>query len=331
MGRIRTIDNVREVLEVELDAALKNPGEIFGYARYGDGTQWAQLDHLSGGLQRKKYMVLAGYPKIGKSMWAAAVIPFVAEQAVVDDKVVRVCTLETTEEIYMGRMAAIIADILEPKNIRRGMLTADEERRYRSALKYLSSLPIEFLSFGKDMTFKETMVPGGSGVSIDDVKNFVIGGGDTFWWVVDHIGLLRDVDGNKDTYTRTVNLNDKLTDLAHEECTGLVVTHLTRDSRGKRPTLGSIAGADQIGRNLDVGLLIDRPLMDRELSPEEAEAYRDGEPAFLQFYSRNEGMGVVPMWWRHGYASFRELVLAPGVEVPMPKTKTKKKVANGSG
>lgn len=329
MSKIRTISTVREALEHQLNIAMQHPGEIFGYARYGDGQQWVQLDHLTGGWQRNSYTVLAAYPKVGKSMFAAALIPFAAEQAVAEDKVVRVCTLETTEEVYMRRMAAIIADIPDPKNIRRGMLLPEEEEKYRAALKYLSSLPIEFLSFGRDMSFEETMVPGGSGVSIEDVKQFVRQG-DTYLWIVDHIGLLRDTEQSKDTYTRTVSLNDKLTDLAHEECTGMVVTHLTRASRSGRPTLGSIAGADQIGRNLDVGFLIDRPMMDKELSPEEAELYREGEPAFLQFYSRDEGLGVIPMWWRHGYASFRELVLAPGVEVPMPKMKTKKK-ANGSG
>jgi hypothetical protein len=105
----------------------------------------------------------------------------------------------------------------------------------------------------------------------------------------------------------------------------MVITHLTRASRGSRVTLGSIAGADQIGRNLDVGFLIDRPIMDRELSLEEVELYKEAEPAFLQFYSRDEGMGVVPMMWEHKYAAFKELILAPGVEIPLPKTKKKAK------
>jgi hypothetical protein len=325
MGKIRSIAAVRDVLEDQLDAALRNPGEIFGYARYGDGEQWAQLDHLTGGLQRNSYTVLAAFPKVGKSMFAATIIPFVAEQAVAEDKVVRVCTLETTEEVYTRRMAAVMSGIRDPKNIKRGTITPEEEKRYRSALKYLNSLPIEFLSFGRDMEFEETMIPGGSGVTVDDVRDFVHGTGDTFLWVVDHLGLLRNTEQSRDTYTNIVSLNDKLTDLAHNVGTGIVVTHLTRASRGSRPTLGSLAGADQIGRNLDVGLIIDRPIMDMELTGEQVEMYREGEPASLYFYSRDEGMGVVPMWWQHEYACFKELVLAPGVEVPMPKSKKKAK------
>ncbi len=258
-------------------------------------------------------------------MFAATIIPFVAEQAVAEDKVVRVCTLETTEEVYTRRMAAVMSGIRDPKNIKRGTITPEEEKRYRSALKYLNSLPIEFLSFGRDMEFEETMIPGGSGVTVDDVRDFVHGTGDTFLWVVDHLGLLRNTEQSRDTYTNIVSLNDKLTDLAHNVGTGIVVTHLTRASRGSRPTLGSLAGADQIGRNLDVGLIIDRPIMDMELTGEQVEMYREGEPASLYFYSRDEGMGVVPMWWQHEYACFKELVLAPGVEVPMPKSKKKAK------
>lgn len=325
MGRIRTTEEVGKLLFEQLDKAMSNPNDIFGYARYGNGEAWKQLDVMSGGMQEYNLQVLAARPKVGKSMWVSGIIPFVAEQAVEVDKIVRIVTLETTEEAYLMRIAAIMAKINDPMNIRRGKLTPEEATRYKKALKRLQSLPIEFLAIGRELEFEETMIPGNSGVTTNDVWDFVRGNrsreGETFWWVLDHAGLLKNVTQSKDVTSGIVSVIDSMTNLAHSVVTGMVITHLTRASVGGKVTLASLAGADQWGRNLDVGLLIERPMMDRELEPEDVALFDEGEPAFMHFFSRNENMGVIPMMWKHKQASFEELVLAPGVEIPMPVTK----------
>lgn len=321
MGNKTAADTSRE-LEIELEQALANPNEIFGYARYGDGEKWSNWDNMTGGIQPNNLSVLAARPKRGKSMLASAWVPLVAQQAMAEGKIVRVVTLEMKRKSYQRRMAAILAGIKDPMNIRRGMLDEEERERYLDALKLLSCLPIEYLSNEEDLTEKESMIQGNSSVTFKDVQRFI--GPDTFWWVLDHIGLLSDLSEYGDVTTSIYSLANKLANLAHRRATGLVITHLTRASTGAMPTIESIAGSDQVGRNADQIFLLSRPFMDApDLSDEDKKLTEEGEPAFLQAYSRDEGSGIDVLWWDKKLASFDELSLPPDATIPVPKKKKK--------
>lgn len=320
-----------EALFAELDAALANPNEIFGYGRYGDGRRWVQLDKMTGGLQPNSFAVVAARPKRGKSMWVSDLVPLIARQALDEDKVVRVISLEMPRLPYQRRMAAIMAGIPDPKNIRRGFLTEDEQRRYRRALTDLANLPIEYLSVEKELDEEESMQFGNSPITFRDVADFVRGKGDTYWWSLDHIGLLSDLNEDGDITRGLFSLANKLQVLAHTTAAGLVVTHLTRASTGTiaLPTIESIAGSDQVGRNADQIFLLSRPYMDAgAISEEDRASIESGEPAFLQFYSRDEGGGLLLLWWKSEYAHFDEMEVPPDVSildaVPLPERTRKR-------
>jgi hypothetical protein len=137
---------------------------------------------------------------------------------------------------------------------------------------------------------------------------------------------LSDLSAFGDVTTSIYNLANKLAGIAHTVATGMVITHLTRLSVGTMPTIESIAGSDQVGRNADQIFLLSRPFMDApDLSEEDRELTKDGEPAFLQFYSRDEGSGVDVLWWNNASASFKELILPPDAKVPMPTARKRKK------
>jgi hypothetical protein len=321
---IKTAADTSEELRRELSEARAHPREIFGYARYGDGEKWVRLDVGTGGIQELSLSILASRPKRGKSMLAAAWVPFVAEQAMVEDKVVRVVTLEMRRKSYQRRMAALMAGISNPMNIRRGTLEDDEVSRYLAALKQLEALPIEYLSNEEDLDEDAALVAGNSPVTFDEMSHFIRGRGDTYWWVLDHIGLLSDLSSYGDVTTSIYNLANKLASLAHRASAGLVITHLNRATVGNMPTIESIAGSDQVGRNADQIFLLSRPFMDMpDLSDEDKELVRDGEPAFLQFFSRDEGSGVDVLWWDHERAAFEELYLPEGTSVPLPSKRKK--------
>lgn len=326
MRRVQTAEGVSEALRKEVEQALAHPNEIFGYARYGDGVQWTRLDKATGGIQPKTLGVLAARPKVGKSMLAAGWVPLIAEQAMNEGQVVRVVTLEMSWLSYQRRMAAILAQIRDPMNIRRGTITPEEVKRYNRALDQLASLPIEYLSNETDLTEAEAMKRGGSVITFDDVNRFVRarGGEPTYWWLLDHIGLLSDLNSDGDVTKSIYYLANKLAGLAHQVATGLVITHLTRASVGAMPTIESIAGSDQVGRNADSIMLLSRPFMGAT-DPDDLALIEDGEPAFLQVYSRDEGGGLDVLLWDRHKASFSELVVPEGVEIPMPKSTKKKK------
>lgn len=313
----------KELLE-DFDRALASPNEIFGYGRYGDGRRWANLDKLTGGLQERTLGVLAARPKVGKSMLATDVVPFIAEQALLDEKVVRIISLEMSRKAYQRRMAAIMAGV-NPKNIRTGFADRYEQKRYRTALATLAALPIEYLAVEKDLEEDEAMVEGNSPITIADVIAFVRNKpkGDTYWWLLDHIGLLNDLSAYKDVTTNTYALANKLMSLAHRTAAGLVITHLNRASIGRRPSIESIANSDQVGKCADVLFFLKRPFYEEDISEEDralVEADR-AEPAFLEFQSRDEGGGVVYLLWDMDKAAFDEMQLAPGVRPRMPVTR----------
>src|SRR5258708_8663983 len=108
---MRTEADTSQELRDEWKAAKANPRFIYGYGRYGDGKQWTKLDELTRGLQRYTLAVLAAPPKSGKSMLAAAWVPFIAEQADEVGEGVRIITLETSPQSYQKRMAALMAVI----------------------------------------------------------------------------------------------------------------------------------------------------------------------------------------------------------------------------
>jgi len=210
---MRTAADTSQELRDEWKAAKANPRFIYGYGRYGDGKQWTKLDELTRGLQRYTLAVLAAPPKSGKSMLAAAWVPFIAEQADEVGEVVRIITLETSPQSYQKRMAALMAGIREPKNIKSGMLSVEEEKKYLSALDWLEELPIEYLDNKKDLTEEQALQFGNSPVSFDDMSQFITGvlpfsvkrgsavapppqRKKTYWWLLDHIGLLKDLRGS---------------------------------------------------------------------------------------------------------------------------------------
>src|SRR5260221_32309 len=139
---MRTAADTSQELRDEWKAAKANPRFIYGYGRYGDGKQWTKLDELTRGLQRYTLAVLAAPPKSGKSMLAAAWVPFIAEQADEVGEVVRIITLETSPQSYQKRMAALMAGIREPKKNKRGMFLGGGEEKNIFALFLLGGFPI---------------------------------------------------------------------------------------------------------------------------------------------------------------------------------------------
>lgn len=321
----RTAAETSLELEEELDLALDNPREIFGYANYGE--KWPRLNKMTGGIHENQLGVMAARPKHGKTMLITEWIPPIAEQAILEDKVVKVISLEMSRKAYQRRMAANMAGIKNPMNIRRGMLDAKEQVEYRKALNYLSSLPIEYLANEVELDEEEAMRFGNSSITYEDVAKFVRGNGDTFWWVLDHAGLLKDMGDGQDTTRNMYQLANKMATLAHTVATGMVITHLTRLSVGGMPSIEAIAGTDQWGRNADEIYLLWRPYLGAgELSEEDEEATKDGEPAFLQVVSRDEGSGLSVLWWDKHLVSFSELDIPEGehINIPLPKSSKRK-------
>lgn len=312
MRRAKTAADTSNELRDELRRAMQNPGEFYGYARHSSRDKWIRLDRITGGIQEKTLTILAARPKRGKSMLAASWIPDIAYQAIEQDKVVRVVSLEMQRTSYQRRMAAIMSGITDTKKIKQGTLDIDELMRYERALDELASLPIEYLTNEVDLEDDATFVAGNSSVTFKDMQEFIAGEHDpeereTFWWCLDHIGLLNDLTPEGDLTGSLYAMANKLQLLARQTTAGLVITHQTKASGGAQ-TMESVAGSDQVVRNADFIYILGRPYMDKDLTDAEREEIIDVEPAFLTVFSRDEGGGRVELLWNHHTASFMELL-----------------------
>lgn len=314
----RSSSAISKALLSEWEDARKNPKEVFGFGNYGD--HWPTLNRLTGGIKNKVWTVLASRPKVGKSMMVSGWIPAIAMQARAVNRIVRVVTLETTMKAYQRRTAAIMAGIPNPMNIRRGMLSQQEADDYVGALRFLADLPIEYLSNETTLSEREAMMFGNSSITMKDIKAF-LKQDDTFWWVVDHMGLVNDINAKDPTASMLIAAN-QFAIFAHQYTGGMCVTHLTRASvGGGMPSLEHLSGSDGVGKNADEAFLIWRPWKEaRSLKPEEAEMVKDGEPGLLVVVSREESGGIIPVYWNKRTASFTEYELPDGsFNIPLPK------------
>lgn len=305
---LKTAQQISKELREQYKQARANPREIFGVAHFG--PKWPKLNKLTRGLQDKTFTLLLARQKVGKSTLISQFLPEWGVQAKEAGKVLRVVTLETTMLTYLGRTAAQLAGIKDPLRIRAGMLTVPEQKDYGLALRTLEALPIEFLSNEIDLTEKETMIGGFSGIGMDQIEAFVRQD-DTFLWVVDHVGLInRQGVGGKGTTEQLEGIANRLTIIANRYVGGIGIHHLNRSSLdGGTPGFENIAGTDVFGRNAGAIYWIWRPFFEsRNRTAEDLEMMRamGGDPGLILFKSRSEGNGSVGMFWSNELAAFEE-------------------------
>lgn len=315
-------------LRQELRAARANPKVIFGFAHFG--PEWPLLNERTHGLHPGELGILASQPKVGKSMFLIQIFVAIARQALAEGKgrTVDYITLEMSETNLLRRMACALAGIKDPTSVRTGFITEQEASAYFKALDEIEKLPIRFLSNTRlkgdsALSKDDSMVLGNSSVSVDDVLQFV--SGNTFWWALDHIGLLANV-GSGDTRRDLMVSYNKLMGLAHDTpAAGIVVTHLNRQHAGKFPTMDMLAETSQAAKNADYMFLLSRPAHEAPqlVEPDKAELMRIAEPAYNHFVSRESGEDVFTWIWDVKAAKFREAVLAPGTPLPFIGSKSK--------
>lgn len=264
---------------------------------------------LTRGLQKNTFTLFLARQKVGKSTFISQMLPEWGTQAKDAGKTLRIITLETTMTTYLGRTAANLAGIKDPLRVRAGMLNTDEFNNYKRALETIRDLPIEFLSNEVDLSEKETMIGGYSGIGIDQIEKFVRKS-DTFLWVVDHVGLINRQGQGKGTTEQLEQIANRLTLIANRYVGGIAIHHLNRNSLdGGTPSFENIAGSDVFGRNAGAIYFLWRPFFEsRNRTPEDLEMMNamGGDPGLIIFKSRSEGNGSVGIFWSNEYAAFEE-------------------------
>lgn len=293
------IAEIADELLREVAERRRNPSDIWGYASYGDA--WPTLNKITGGIQEYKMQFLYARMKHGKSNIAAGLLPYIAEQAVDAGKVVRVVSLEMSKTMYVRRMAAILAKVPDPTRILRGQWEEQEEAytRYVQALQYVKTLPIIFWDKPMDTASLERFIAGEFHAKNKPAR-------ETFWWVLDHVGLLTNLSGTTAQYQDQVATANAVMQICHDISTGLIIGHANRAGKDGVPSLSNISGTDQWGKNLDEAWALWRPLMGQIVGEDDGEESGQ-EPAIMQITQRDGPGGNVMLVWDRHYAQFKEV------------------------
>ena len=297
-----SIQEITDELRKEAYERRAAPSDIWGYASYG--KDWPMLNKLTGGIQLNKMQFLYARMKHGKSMVAAALIPAIAAQAADAGKVVRVVSLEMSKKMYVRRMAAILAKVPDGSRILRGDWVGQEEafQRYIDSIDYIATLPIIFWDKPIDTDKLERFIAGDFHAKGSPRR-------ETFWWVLDHVGLLSNISGGSAQYQDQVATANKVMQICHDIATGLIIGHANRAGKDGVPSLSNISGTDQWGKNLDEAWALWRPLMGQVATStdDDDDEEASSEPAIMQITQRDGPGGNVVLVWSKKYAQFREV------------------------
>lgn len=292
---------MQELKNRAVEASL-HPRKVYGYAHYGqyaegpehpvDGDTWLTFDRVTHGIHPHKFVYLAARQKVGKTRFLAGLLPNIAEQ-VPDEQVIRVFTFETSTKMWLQTSAATIAGIPDPTFIDTGELEEEQLDGYLKALDYLDTLPILYYETPMDFDHLRYLVEARKS-----------GARKTFLWVLDHIGLVTDSGIGNDGSSGLRGLSRNISYLCHATATGIIVGHLNRASVGFEPSLASLAGSDNIGRDVDEAFILYR-VWDGMERPEGL--LDDGEPVLLKVESRHYAGRSMWIWWDKRMGQFREL------------------------
>jgi replicative DNA helicase len=305
-GTTQTIGMAGNNLLEKVWTRKKRPKAMWGIAPFG----FATLDMLTGGIQRGWLIFLGARPQVGKSVLAGQVALTVArhfdtwtnrirevvlevdeygdevevERLVLDEagepiykpreewEYVKIITLEMSAETYLKRIACGDSRIPAYK-IDSGVNLSDEEAaRFTEVVTELQSLPIVFWDKQASIKAVEAFLKD---------RNMLTG-----FWILDHIGLFKDVKDNQNFKTGAMgNASNACMDMAHDIAPGMVIAHMNRASESnadKKPTLANFSGADDISKDADLALGVHRPWMFTDVSEEEKSGVQPAELLMLK-------------------------------------------------
>lgn len=209
--------------------ALATPKDVWGLR-----TGWGAYDIELGGAHLSEVILVAGEPKMGKSIWAVqtglqmAGVRFFEGQ-MLDEVPGAIFEMEMTEEALQRRAACALAKV-SARKVMTGRLGHDEQIRFTDALKRVVRAPV-FVSDRTDWTTATVQVEVSRLIRAEGIK----------WVVVDYAGLLKDEADN--LVEREVQISQRLHDIAKLGVAVLVVETLNKGGflqKGPAAVRGSV-------------------------------------------------------------------------------------------
>jgi replicative DNA helicase len=214
----------------EVDARRKAPKSIWGVP-----IGITRIDEETGGMQRGELTILAGRPKIGKSLLAGQVAYYGSAQGFSCG----IYSLEMRAKQILRRQIAALSGI-STNAMRSGFLSEDEWGRFVSASAELSRLPL-FIVDDSALTLEQIRAD----IYTRSKKRKVD------MAIVDYIGLINDPE--PDELIRENNITKGLKRMADQEDVAIIAIHSMNKEGLKQavPTLSSVSGTVKNVYNAD--------------------------------------------------------------------------------
>jgi replicative DNA helicase len=216
-----TLTDQLSALYDQVETRRKNPKEIWGIP-----IGIPKIDRETGGQQRGELTILAGQPKIGKSMFAGQVAYYGASQGFNCG----IYSLEMRNEQILRRQIATLSGV-STQSMRSGFLGDDDWAAFIRHSSDLSRLPL-FLVDDSSLTLEQ--------IRADIYRRSKERRVDLV--VVDYIGLINDPE--KDDNVRENNLTKGLKRIAMQEDVSILAIHsMNKEGLDKIvPKLSSVSG-----------------------------------------------------------------------------------------
>lgn len=283
MATIITSAKASATAKAFLTQRYMNPSYCWGYH-----TGFERLDVITGGIQWetvKEYTIVASRPNVGKSAFGLTEALTMAYQfkSKFTDREVRICLLEMDAVTCQIRLASQLSGV--PISLAMsGFETAEQKSLLDQKLDLLASLPIVYAegSYSVDYIYRF--------VRDENPETGKICG----LLVVDHIGVVSTDKASKSNPAfNLAGVSHEFQGICHSFTPGIILAQLNREA-GKvkegKPTVDMVFGSDGPLQDADRLLLLDRPDLRTDFSPEEL-AERAGKPELARIIIGKNRLG----------------------------------------
>lgn len=272
----------------DLDWAIETYGKIRGV-----DAPFPSLDDVTG-FRNGEYIIIAARPSQGKTAMALNMVEEIAVRRKVPTGMFSV---EMSAKQLNFRMVCTLAGF-STYGVSQGLYrsTRDKER-LANALNEVSQSPL-YIDETSALKLSELKTKARRMVRVDGCKIIF----------VDYIGLIDAEQPKIPRHEQIAEVSRNIKSLAKElDIPIVVLSQLTRDTEGKRPTLNSLAETRSLEQDADVVAFIHRERLEDMQDDQRAECERDGIPTeLIVAKNRNGPTGVASLLFHPRITKFTD-------------------------
>jgi len=291
----RSEQSAAESLQDLVDQLMQQLAANEGQQITGVPTQFAELDEMTGGMQKGELLILAARPSMGKTALALNI----AEQVAAKGKSVGVFSLEMGKQQLVQRLLCAVSGV-DSQRVRRNILNRTEWDRLLRACDQLEHAPI-YIDDTPGLTLLQLRAKARRMVARHGIEAIVI----------DYLQLMTAGGRTESRQQEVSAISRGVKAMARElDLPVLCLSQLNRAAEqreGHRPRMSDLRESGSIEQDADVIMMLHREEYYHQADPAWAEMNEDkvGVAELILAKQRNGPTGTVRLVWDSGCTRFR--------------------------